>query len=518
MHRGKTETIRSFLFWISFVCVCGTATFSQQVSAKPASTLTEARIEISQGKLISAEEKLWNILSSQTNQPEALTLLGVIRERQKRYPEAEALLQRAIQLDPKSFSARRNLTDALIAQDKTDAAIEQYLVLIKLAPRDNQAKIDLARLYLAKGEFDDALSILNEIPAVHFPATAIPAKAASLLGLGRVAEAAALIPNADPSIAGAAEMAAVFLDGNAPQYALKIIEITLHKSRRPSAQLYFLKGQAQQATGDTSGALSSFREALARDPKSVATLLNMAAIYASYNSHAESLDFLKRAYELEPASPATIRPLIVEAMKAGERNTALRAARVLAEESSLNLDDQYLAAAVMLEGKDFSAASSIFQKYVTQRPHDSKGFLGLGVAELAQQHNAEAKKALEQALQIDPKSADTEYHLALVAGQQGATDEELRHLQRAIELQPQHAKALATLGGQYLQSGELDKARDVLESSVVVDPNNSKSQYDLALVLAKMGKTEEAKAHMDRSRVLKAEEDAGKPPSASTAR
>jgi len=49
---------------------------------------------------------------------------------------------------------------------------------------------------------------------------------------------------------------------------------------------------------------------------------------------------------------------------------------------------------------------------------------------------------------------------------------------------------------------------------VTIDPNNSKTQYDLALVLAKLRRTQEAKQHMDRSRVLKAAEDAGKSPAA----
>jgi Flp pilus assembly protein TadD len=167
----------------------------------------------------------------------------------------------------------------------------------------------------------------------------------------------------------------------------------------------------------------------------------------------------------------------------------------------------------MLEGKDFITASSIFEKYVAERPQDSKGFLGLGIAQLAQQHFNEARKALEQALQINPNLADAEYQLGAVADQQGTPAEALQHFARAVELQPQHAKALAGLGAQYLQAGDLEKADALLERSVAADPDNYKTQYDLALVLAKLGRTGEAKRHMDRSRVLKAADDKGKSPS-----
>jgi tetratricopeptide (TPR) repeat protein len=208
--------------------------------------------------------------------------------------------------------------------------------------------------------------------------------------------------------------------------------------------------------------------------------------------------------------------MVIEAMKAGERSTALRAARGLAEKNPDNLDDLYLAAAAMLEGKDFITASSIFGKYVVQRPEDSKGFLGLGIAELAQQHFTDARRALERALQIDPKLADAEYQLGILADEQGSGEEAFRHFEHAVELQPQHARALAGLGRHYLQAGDLEKAQSLLQQSVAVDPNNSKTQYDLALALAKLGRTEEAKQHMQRSLALKSAEDMRKNPGALT--
>jgi len=115
------------------------------------------------------------------------------------------------------------------------------------------------------------------------------------------------------------------------------------------------------------------------------------------------------------------------------------------------------------------------------------------------QHYPEATKALERSLQIDPKLADAEYQLGVVADRKGAAAEALQHFDRAVQLQPQHAKALASLGGQYLQAGEFEKGHAVLERSIAINPNDPKAQYDLALVLSKLGKSEEARQHMERS-------------------
>jgi len=462
MQHNKTSWLLYVLVLFS-ASLCANLAWSENSRVTAERSLATARKEVARGQLDSAERTLWTLLSADPNQPEALTLLAIIRGRQKRYPEAEALLRRVLQLDPKSPVAHRDLAAALMAQNKPDAAIDEYKEVVKLSPADRSAKVDLARLYVARGGFAEALSTLEAFPAERLPIDAVPAKAASLLGLGRTREASALISRARESPAIAAELAEVFLDGNAPEYALKTLDTVLTGGRRVPARIYYLKGRALQATGDRLGALNSFREALARDPKSVDTLVAMAGVRASQREHAEALDMLNRAYALQPGSPDVLRPLVIEGIQAGQRNTALRAAHELAIRSPDNLDDLYLAAAAMLEGRDFVTASSIFEKYVAERPQDSKGFLGLGIAQLAQQHYPETRKALQRALEIDPGFADAEYQLGALAEQQGTAAEALQHFARAVELQPRHAKALAGLGAQYLQAGDLEKADSLLE-------------------------------------------------------
>ncbi|HEY6763747.1 MAG TPA: tetratricopeptide repeat protein [Candidatus Sulfotelmatobacter sp.] len=491
--------------------LCGASVWPQGRTA-PDVSLATAHTEISRGQLDNAEKTLWTVLSSDPNQPEALTLLGIVRGRQKRYAEAESLFRRVLQLSPESLVAHRNLGEALIAQDKPDAALEEYKEVARLAPRDYSAKLELARLYLGRGEFANALSDLDSIPRDKFPVEALPARAASLLGLGRREEAAALIPRAKQSPRIEGDLAEVFLHGNAPHYAIQAVDVAMGGPQRVPSRLYYLKGQALQATGNSSAALANLQQALSRDPKSVETLVAMAALEASRNEHKKSLALLKQARAMQPESLTVLPPLVVEATKAGDGKTALEAARALASESSENLDDLYLAAAAMLEGKDFATAASIFEKYVLRRPEDSKGFLGLGIAQLAQQHYPEATKALERSIQIDPNLADAEYQLGVLADRKGNSADALEHFERAVQLQPQHAKALTGLGEQYLRTGDFEKAGAVLQRSVALNANDSKAQYELALVLSKLGKTEEAREHMDRSLELKSAQDAGKIP------
>ena len=121
-------------------------------------------------------------------------MLGIIRGRQQRYAEAEALFRRVAQLNPKSLTAVHNLAGALLAQDKPDEALKEYQRAVDLAPHDVPLRLEAAQLALAGGSYSKALAFLDGIKPDHFPPEAAPVKAASLLGLDRKSDAEALIP------------------------------------------------------------------------------------------------------------------------------------------------------------------------------------------------------------------------------------------------------------------------------------------------------------------------------------
>src|SRR4030095_8749251 len=128
-------------------------------------------------------------------------------------------------------------------------------------------------------------------------------------------------------------------------------------------------------------ALTSFRRVLAAHPKSVESLIAMADIAGSQNRHDKALALLKRARDIDPQSLPVLRGWVVQAMAGGKKTMALKAAQELQEKSS-DARDNYLVAAVMLETGQVDSAIALLQKYVSQRPQDSRAWLGLGIAHL----------------------------------------------------------------------------------------------------------------------------------------
>jgi tetratricopeptide (TPR) repeat protein len=501
------------LFWLS-VAPFSRAQNSAAQSKAP-SALSIAKVQLDRGDLESSEKTLWSILSVEpTNEP-ALTMLGVVRSRQQRYAEAEALSRRVLQLNPKSIIASKSLAEALLAQDRPDEAIRQYKDTIQLLPQDSGLKMELARLDLGRGNFADALSTLNTIKPDRFPASAIPLKAASLLGLGRRSDAEGLLPLVKGSPGAALELAEVFVQENDSNAALMSLSFVNPAGKSVAARVYYLKGRALRQKGETSAAMISLRRALAAGPKSVDTLVAISEIFATENKHADSFEMLDKARVLAPDSLEVLRHLIVEAMQSGQNGKALQAAQDLQRKSS-ELSDRYLVASVMLQQKQYLPATHILEDYTVHRPEDAKAFLGLGIAYLNLLRYADARQALEHSLQLEPDLAEADYQLGVLFAQQGNRQDAIQYWERAVGLQPHHAQALFSLGTIYLEEGELGKAQSAFLRSLAQDPNNMKTEYNLALVLNKLGNSQEAKQHFERYRKMQDEEHTtnGNPPAA----
>src|ERR1700757_4034560 len=71
--------------------------------------LAQAQSQLAHGKLDDAETSLWTVLTANSSDEKALTLLGTIRSRQQRYTEAEALFRRILQINVNSLAAHRGL-------------------------------------------------------------------------------------------------------------------------------------------------------------------------------------------------------------------------------------------------------------------------------------------------------------------------------------------------------------------------------------------------------------------------
>jgi tetratricopeptide (TPR) repeat protein len=486
------------LVWIATAIVIATGSGFCQTSKSRAtakSPLNQARSELARHDLNSAEASVWKVLSSDPNNAEGLLLLGVIRDEQQRYPEAETVLQRAAQLDPKLAAVHIYLGKTYLSENRLPQSLDEYKQAEDLEPNDVEVRVTLARLYAASGDFASALTTLKAVPPARLPEEALPVKVASLLATGHGAEAGKIadsVKNPGMDLA----LAEVFLRSNQPEEALQMIGVAEASGKRPPPRFYFIKAQALDAAGQQSAALQNFQKAIDLQPSSEEFLLGEAELYAREGKHEQAYEVLQRAYKNDPNSPAVLRPLILEASFAGKGTEVQDAAEQLAK--SDDPKDLFVAASVFLKSTRQDEAIPLLQKYLEKYPDDPSAWVGLGLGFEDQKKFPDAQKAFERALQADPKFAEAEYQIAVIADLAGNSSLAMQDYEKALAMDPHHLHSLTKLAKLYMQGGQYEKAREVLLKAESVDPDDRQTEYALALVYSKLGNREEARVHMER--------------------
>jgi tetratricopeptide (TPR) repeat protein len=104
----------------------------------------------------------------------------------------------------------------------------------------------------------------------------------------------------------------------------------------------------------------------------------------------------------------------------------------------------------------------------------------------------QAKKELQQELEIDPANAGAEYVLGELARQSQDLPGAVQHFSKATELDPNFADAYLGLGMTLLAEKKFPEAVAPLEKAVKLQPANPAGHYNLATAYARTGRREDA--------------------------
>ena len=104
----------------------------------------------------------------------------------------------------------------------------------------------------------------------------------------------------------------------------------------------------------------------------------------------------------------------------------------------------------------------------------------------------QAKKELQQELEIDPSNAGAEYVLGELARQAQDLPEAVKHFSKATQLENNFADAYLGLGMSLLAQKNYAEAVAPLEKAVKLQPGNPAGHYSLATAYARTGRKEDA--------------------------
>jgi protein O-GlcNAc transferase len=387
---------------------------------------------VSDNHTAEAERELAGILKVAPNEPAALNLLGTIRAKQGRLPEAELSFSRAVRADNQFVAAHMNLAYLYTLMGQPTRTVSELKEVLRLEPKNTEAVNKLARLLLAQGQIDEGIKVLEQ------------AKQSQVL----------------------------------------------------SVPLLVLAGDAYLRKGNAVKAEESYQDALGRESDNTQAVLGLAQVSQFRGEMDLALRYLARARKMVANSPDTLYRFSQVAMRAGlyeEANTTLQAAINLKSDDPLYF---LALGNTWLKKPDLVNAEEAFRRALRLEPDNPQTQMFLGYTLLEQKKYSEARQWLEKSLEKDKSVPQTLYYLGQLAQEQNEDERAMDLFKKAIELAPSYAFAHAALGAGYLRLRNYPMAQQELELSIKLDPDYAKSHYDLAVLFARLKNDQRAREEM----------------------
>ena len=394
--------------------------------------LEHVAILVSDNHTAEAERELAGVLKAAPNEPAALNLLGTIRAKQGRLPEAELLFSQAVRADSQFVAAHMNLAYLYTLMGQPTKTVSELKEVLRLEPKNFQAVDKLARFLLAQGQIDEGIKVLEQ-----------------------------------------AEQSQVL-----------------------SVPLLVLAGDAYLKKGNPARAEESYQKALERESEDTEAVLGLAQVSQFRGEMDLALRYLARARKMVANSPDTLYRFALVAMRAGlyeEANTTLQAAIKLKSDDPLYF---VALGNTWLKKPDLVDAEEAFRHAIRLEPNNPQTQMYLGYTLLEQKKYPEALQWLEKSLQKDKSVPQTFYYLGHLAQEQNEDERAMDLFKKAIELAPSYAFAHAALGAGYLRLRNYQMAQQELELSVKLDPDYAKAHYDLAVLFARIKNEQRAREEM----------------------
>ncbi len=201
------------------------------------------------------------------------------------------------------------------------------------------------------------------------------------------------------------------------------------------------------------------RRALAIDPENHQSFHLMALVLTKMNRHEEAIEFLEKAFDIDPAFEVCFR-LASELRRTGNSAEATKYAH----------------------------------RAVATRPEDPHGHNLLGLCYLDQELALQASGCFTEAIRLLPGFASPHNNLAIALVQLGLDDEAMPHFQEALKLAPNSLGTLISLSRLLNSRESFVGAEMFARRALEVDPASPAAQLMLGRALLYLGRAPEAEA------------------------
>lgn len=210
------------------------------------------------------------------------------------------------------------------------------------------------------------------------------------------------------------------------------------------------------------------------------------------NTPYEALEFLAVLSRDFPRDPE-----VLYAATHAYSDLSMSASQTLAREAPFSFQVHELNAEALELQQKWDEAAAEYRKILEINPflpgiHARLGRALLSKPQPSPEVVAQAKKAFEQELEIDPRNASAEYVLGELARTDNDFATAVRHFSKATKLDSEFAEAYLGLGTALTASKQFAEAIPPLETYEKMAPDSPTGHYQLALAYAGAGRKDDA--------------------------
>ena len=417
--------------------------------------IREARTKAASGLLAEAFAAL-GALKGGPDAPLAHKAMGDILADRRADHDAAKEYRQAIRLNAGLAEAHNNLANVLWRGSRDPAALDHYVRALDLRPGYGTARANLALVKAEVGAVDEAIALIEEIPANQRNAVAWRALALVQRQAGRL----------DAALA-AAERATALADGNSDSLATT------------SAILRGL-GRAEEA-------LAMARRAIDADPMNPSGYIETATCLRASGQPGQALTSARQAVEVGPTDARAYDALARELLAQGKSEEA----RIYLEHA-VKLDPNFLTATFDLgvlfeeEGLSEEAEKHYRQVLAKQETHDPAAINLAGVL-INLRRPGEAEVILRRVLAREPGNGHAWSALSRALAEMSRHDEAAEAAEKGAALAPDIPETHVNLGVARHVLGDLAGAQSAFRKALDLNPEFVPAMFSLAVTDPKAG-------------------------------
>ena len=232
---------------------------------------------------------------------------------------------------------------------------------------------------------------------------------------------------------------------------------------------YYNRGVRLQGEGRLPAAVRAYREAIDDDPEDARAHYNLGTVYQEIGDARKAKAAYEAALRLrdDPRAHVNLAAILEQEGQTDEALRHLDTAVGLAEESAFPWGFR---GAFHERRGDAARARADFLAGIEAEPEDASCHLRLGQLLRREGKHDEARRSIDEAAGLDPRSRPAWRALGELAREMGDTPGAIRAYERLATLSPDRVATFVILGELYLERGQPARASLALERAVLLAP------------------------------------------------